>query len=90
MLLKNLKFFSLTADLILVQDSILRQAMSKRKDGRILQFKRRGARKQIITSYCFDEDETIKRLLPQKLKDQYAFKSEKALKALILSEVVER
>ena len=34
--------------------------------------------------------ETIKRLLPQKLKDQYAFKSEKALKALILSEVVER
>ena len=58
LLLKNLKFFSLTADLILAQVSILH--------------------------------ETIKRLLPQKLKDQYAFKSEKALKALILSEVVER
>lgn len=37
----------------------------------------------------YDEDETIKRLLPQKLKDQYAFKSEKALKALVLSEVIE-
>ena len=58
LLLKNLEFFSLTADLILAQVSILH--------------------------------ETIKRLLPQKLKDQYAFKSEKALKTLILSEVVER
>lgn len=38
----------------------------------------------------YDEDETIKRLLPQKLKDQYAFKSEKALKALVFSEVTER
>lgn len=37
----------------------------------------------------YDEDETIKRLLPQKLKDQYAFKSEKALKPLVLSEVIE-
>lgn len=37
----------------------------------------------------YDEDETIKRLLPQKLKDQYAFKSEKALKSLVFSEVVE-
>ncbi len=37
----------------------------------------------------YDEDETIKRLLPQKLKDQYAFKSEKALKSLVLSEVIE-
>lgn len=38
----------------------------------------------------YDEDEAIKRLLPQKLKNQYAFKSEKALKALVLSEVTER
>lgn len=38
----------------------------------------------------YDEAETIKRLLPQKLKDQYAFKSEKALKALTLSEVIEQ
>ncbi len=37
----------------------------------------------------YDEDETIKRLLPQKLKDQYAFKSEKALKSLVLSEAIE-
>lgn len=36
----------------------------------------------------YDEAETIKRLLPQKLKDQYAFKSEKALKALRISEVI--
>lgn len=35
----------------------------------------------------YDEAETIKRLLPQKLKDQYVFKSEKALNALALSEV---
>ena len=45
---------------------------------------------KLYFSGIYDEDETIKRLLPQKLKDQYAFKSEKALKALILSEVVER
>lgn len=38
----------------------------------------------------YDEEETIKRLLPQKLKDQYAFKSEKALQSLVLSEVIER
>ncbi len=37
----------------------------------------------------YDEDETIKRLLPQKLKDQYAFKTEKALKSLVLSEAIE-
>lgn len=37
----------------------------------------------------YDEAETIKRLMPQKLKDQYAFKSEKALEALVLSEVTE-
>ena len=27
----------------------------------------------------YDEEETIKRLLPQKLKDQYTFKTEEAL-----------
>ncbi|MDO4546235.1 MAG: DUF3990 domain-containing protein [Bacillota bacterium] len=37
----------------------------------------------------YDEAETIKRLLPQKLKDQYAFKSPRALEALVLSEVIE-
>lgn len=36
----------------------------------------------------YDEDETIKRLLPQKLKDQYAFKTESALKLLNFSEVI--
>lgn len=37
----------------------------------------------------YDEEEALKRLLPQKLKDQYAFKTEKALKLLILKEVIE-
>lgn len=36
----------------------------------------------------YDEAETVKRLLPQKLKDQFAFKTERALKALKLSEVI--
>lgn len=45
---------------------------------------------KLYFSGIYDEDETIKRLLPQKLKDQYAFKSERALKALVLSEVIER
>lgn len=36
----------------------------------------------------YDEEETVKRLLPQKLKDQFAFKTEKALKALELCEVI--
>jgi hypothetical protein len=35
----------------------------------------------------YDEEETLKRLLPQKLKDQLAFKTEQALGLLILSEV---
>lgn len=30
----------------------------------------------------YDETESIKRLLPQKLKDQYVFKTEKAIKSL--------
>lgn len=45
---------------------------------------------KLYFSGIYDEMETIKRLLPQKLKDQYAFKSEKALEALDLSEVIER
>ncbi|MGN0180871.1 MAG: DUF3990 domain-containing protein [Candidatus Ornithomonoglobus sp.] len=36
----------------------------------------------------YDEEETIKRLLPQKLRDQYAFKTVKALKCLTLREVI--
>lgn len=35
----------------------------------------------------YDEDETIKRLLPQKLCDQYAFRTESALKLLKFMEV---
>ncbi len=45
---------------------------------------------KLYFSGIYDEGETIKRLLPQKLKDQYVFKSEKALKLLVLSEVIER
>ncbi len=45
---------------------------------------------KLYFSGIYDEAETIKRLLPQNLKDQYAFKSEKALKALNLSEVIEQ
>lgn len=36
----------------------------------------------------YTEEETIRRLLPQKLKDQYAFKTEKALKLLKFKEVI--
>ena len=36
----------------------------------------------------YDEDETIKRLLPQKLKDQYTFKTEKAIHLLSFIEVI--
>ena len=35
----------------------------------------------------YDEEETIKRLLPQKLKDQYTFKTEKAIALLRCMEV---
>lgn len=45
----------------------------------------------VIAAYfagIYDEAETIKRLLPQKLKDQYAFKTEAALAYLTLSEVI--
>lgn len=36
----------------------------------------------------YDETEAIKRLIPQKLKDQYAFKSKAALETLTLKEVI--
>lgn len=44
---------------------------------------------KLYLSGIYDEAETVKRLLPQKLKDQFAFKSDKALQALSLSEVIE-
>ena len=36
----------------------------------------------------YDEEETIRRLLPQKLKDQYAFKSDSAIALLRFKEVI--
>lgn len=36
----------------------------------------------------YDEEETIKRLLPQKLKDQYTFKTARALSCLRCTEVI--
>lgn len=47
----------------------------------------------VISAYfagIYDEDEAIKRLLPQKLKDQYAFKTSNALMHLKFCEVIER
>lgn len=38
----------------------------------------------------YDEEETIKRLLPQNLKDQYTFKTAKALSMLRFTEVIAR
>ena len=40
---------------------------------------------QLYLAEIYNEDETIKRLLPFKLKDQYAFKTEAALKFLKFS-----
>lgn len=37
----------------------------------------------------YDEEETIKRLLPQKLKDQYTFKTKGALELLRFKEVIQ-
>lgn len=45
----------------------------------------------VITLYLdgfYDEQETIKRLLPQNLKDQYVFKTEFALSMLHFTEVI--
>ena len=36
----------------------------------------------------YDEEEAIKRLLPQKLKDQYTFKTETAINLLVCKEVI--
>mgnify|MGYP002856512637 CR=1 FL=1 len=36
----------------------------------------------------YDEAETIRRLLPQKLRDQYAFKTDRALACITLREVI--
>ena len=47
----------------------------------------------VIAAYfagIYDEDETIKRLLPQKLRDQYAFKTNAALEYLIFCEVIKK
>lgn len=38
-------------------------------------------------SGVYTEEEAVKRLLPQKLKDQFVFKTEKALKVLVFKEV---
>lgn len=45
----------------------------------------------VISAYyagIYDEAETLKRLLPQKLKDQYAFKTERAIALLAFKEVI--
>ena len=42
----------------------------------------------LYLSGSYDEDEALKRLLTQKLKDQYAIKTDKALSKLILKEVI--
>ena len=47
----------------------------------------------VIAAYfagLYDEEETIKRLLPQKLKDQYAFKTAATLEYLTLCEVIQK
>ena len=46
---------------------------------------------QVIDLYlegAYDEEEAIRRFLTQRLKDQYAFKTNKALKLLIFKEVI--
>ncbi|MBR3354929.1 MAG: DUF3990 domain-containing protein, partial [Oscillospiraceae bacterium] len=43
----------------------------------------------LYLSGMYDLDETIKRLLPQKLKDQYTFKTEKSISLLQFKEVIE-
>ncbi len=40
-------------------------------------------------SGAYTEDEALKRLLPQKLKNQFTFKTEHAIEALLFKEVVE-
>lgn len=43
---------------------------------------------KLYLSGIYDEAETIKRLLPQKLRDQFAFKTDTALKTLEFCEVI--
>ena len=43
----------------------------------------------LFLSGFLDEEETLKRLLPQKLKDQYAFKTKQAIQIMRFLEVVE-
>ena len=46
----------------------------------------------VISAYyagIYDEEETLKRLLPQRLKDQYAFKTERAVALLTFQEVIQ-
>lgn len=43
---------------------------------------------KMFLSGIYDEEETIKRLLLQRLTDQYAFKSDKALRALRFNGVI--
>ena len=38
----------------------------------------------------YDEEETIKRLLPQKLKDQYTFRSDSAIALLRFGRVMQK
>lgn len=42
----------------------------------------------LYLSGAYDENEALKRLLTQKLKDQYTFKTEESIKALCLCEVI--
>ncbi len=42
---------------------------------------------KLYFSGVYTEEEAIKRLLPQKLKDQYAFKTERAISVLTFKEV---
>ena len=45
----------------------------------------------VIAGYyegIYDENEAIRRLMPYKLKDQFAFKTEEALQYLVLKEVI--
>ena len=42
----------------------------------------------LYLSGAYDENEALKRLLTQKLKDQYTFKTKEAIKALCLREVI--
>lgn len=54
-----------------------------------LTVKRRREGIATVSSFEIDEEEALKRLLPQKLKDQYVFKTEKAVSLLQIREVIE-